>query len=67
MKVLMLLSYPGLTGPAELALSDGEGLRKLNNGLIHVLNRFRNEKIAGHVTLTKGERSALAECASNVL
>ena len=28
MNVLMLLSYPGLTGPAELALGDGEGLRR---------------------------------------
>ena len=27
MNVLMLLSYPGLTGPAELALSDAVGLR----------------------------------------
>lgn len=38
-----------------------------NNGLIHVVNKFRNEKLAGHITLTKGERSALAELASNVL
>ena len=38
-----------------------------NNGLIHVMNKFRNEKLAGHITLTKGERSALAELASNVL
>ena len=46
---------------------DNPYLDSMNNGLIHVLNRFRNEKIAGHVTLTKGERSLLAECASNVL
>ena len=38
-----------------------------NNGLIHVVNKFKNEKLAGHITLTKGERSALAELASNVL
>jgi PhoH-like ATPase len=38
-----------------------------NNGLIHVVNKFRNERLAGHITLTKGERSALAELASNVL
>jgi PhoH-like ATPase len=38
-----------------------------NNGLIHVVNRFRNEKLAGHVTLTKGERSPLAELAANLL
>ena len=38
-----------------------------NNGLIHVVNKFRTERLAGHITLTKGERSALAELASNVL
>ena len=38
-----------------------------NNGLIHVVNRFKMEKVAGHVTLTKGERSQLAELAANLL
>ncbi len=38
-----------------------------NNGLIHVVNRFRGEKIAGHVKLAKGERSELAEIAANLL
>ncbi|MCI0573792.1 MAG: PhoH family protein [Myxococcaceae bacterium] len=38
-----------------------------SNGLVHVVNRFRNEKIAGHITMTKGERSALAELAANLL
>jgi PhoH-like ATPase len=38
-----------------------------NNGLIHALNKFKNEPIAGHVTLTKGERSQLAELAANLL
>ncbi len=38
-----------------------------NNGLVHIVNRFRSEKIAGHVTLTRGERSELAELASNLL
>jgi PhoH-like ATPase len=38
-----------------------------NNGLSVVVERFKDEPIAGHVTLTKGERSALAELASNVL
>lgn len=38
-----------------------------NNGLVHVVNRFRNEKIAAHITLTKGERSELAEIAANIL
>jgi PhoH-like ATPase len=38
-----------------------------NNGLVHVVNRFRNEEIAGHVTLSKGERSDLAELAAHLL
>ncbi len=38
-----------------------------NNGLVHVVNRFMHERIAGHVTLTKGERSDLAELAANLL
>ncbi len=38
-----------------------------NNGLIHVANRFKAERLAGHVTMTKGERSPLAELAANLL
>ncbi len=38
-----------------------------NNGLVHVVNRFMDEALAGHVTLTKGERSPLAELAANLL
>jgi len=38
-----------------------------NNGLVHVVNRFKDQKIAGHITMTKGERSVLAELAANLL
>ena len=38
-----------------------------NNGLVHTVNRFRSERLAAHVTLTKGERSELAELATNLL
>jgi PhoH-like ATPase len=38
-----------------------------SNGLVHVVNRFKSEKIAGHITMFKGERSALAELAANLL
>jgi PhoH-like ATPase len=38
-----------------------------NNGLVHVVNRFKAERIAGHITMTKGERSTLAELAANLL
>jgi PhoH-like ATPase len=38
-----------------------------NNGLTMVVERFKGEPIAGHVTLQKGERSPLAELAANIL
>ncbi len=38
-----------------------------NNGLTTVVERFKGQKIAGHCTLTKGERSQLAELATTVL
>jgi PhoH-like ATPase len=38
-----------------------------SNGLTTVVEKFKGEAVAGHVTLSKGERSQLAELASNVL
>lgn len=38
-----------------------------NNGLTYVVERFKHEAISAHVTLTKGERSQLAELATNLL
>lgn len=38
-----------------------------SNGLSYVVERFKNEVIAGHVTFSKGERSELAEKAANLL
>ena len=38
-----------------------------NNGLTYVIERFKNERIASHVTLQKGERSELATLASGLL
>jgi PhoH-like ATPase len=32
-----------------------------------VVEKFKREAIAGHITLTKGERSPLAELAANLL
>jgi len=46
---------------------DNPYVDQTNNGLIHVVNRFRGEKIAAHVVLTRGERSELAEVAANLL
>lgn len=38
-----------------------------NNGLTTVIERFKGQAIAGTITLSKGERSTLAELASNLL
>jgi PhoH-like ATPase len=43
---------------------DNPYVDQTNNGLVHVVNRFQQEKLAGHVTLSKGERSPLAELAA---
>ena len=38
-----------------------------SNGLTYVVERFKNEPLAGHITLSKGERSSLAERAAALL
>ncbi len=37
------------------------------NGINYLVQRFKNQGLYGHVTLSKGERSDLAEMASNLL
>lgn len=38
-----------------------------SNGLIYAVERMKGQEIAGHMTLSKGERSPLAELAANLL
>ena len=38
-----------------------------SNGLSYLIDRFKGQKLYAHITLEKGERSALAELASNLL
>ena len=38
-----------------------------SNGLTYVVERFKDEPLAGHITLAKGERSGLAEKAATLL
>ena len=38
-----------------------------NSGLTYAVERFKGQKISCHITLTKGERSELAELAANIL
>lgn len=46
---------------------DSPFLDATSNGLAYVVNKFSDEEIAGHITLIKGERSELAEIATNIL
>lgn len=54
-----------LTGDIEQI--DNKNLDAMDNGLSYVLEKFKNSKLAGHITFTKGERSDLAEEAANIL
>jgi PhoH-like ATPase len=38
-----------------------------NNGLVYLVDRFKDESISAHITLSKGERSKLSELATNLL
>ncbi|MFM7312858.1 MAG: PhoH family protein, partial [Cyanobium sp.] len=38
-----------------------------SNGLTWLVERFKGQHLAGHVTLSRGERSELAELAANLL
>ncbi|KMY49315.1 PhoH family protein [Peribacillus loiseleuriae] len=42
-------------------------LDEYNNGLTYVVEKFKEQQIAGHVKLIKGERSGLAQLAANLL
>jgi PhoH-like ATPase len=46
---------------------DNPYIDSASNGLTYVVEKFKGEEIAGHVTLNKGERSCLAELAANLL
>jgi len=54
-----------LTGDIEQI--DNLWLDESSNGLTHAIERFKNENIAGHITLIRGERSPIATLASKIL
>jgi PhoH-like ATPase len=54
-----------LTGDIEQI--DNVHVDAFTNGLTYAVERFKDYPIAGHVTLIKGERSALATLASQIL
>jgi len=47
--------------------SDNPYIDSSSNGLSYAVERLKGQDISGHVTLTKGERSPLAELAANLL
>lgn len=46
---------------------DNPYVDSISNGLSHLVERFKEVPLAGHVTLVRGERSSLAEMAANIL
>lgn len=54
-----------LTG--DIDQIDSPYLDAASNGLTYVVERFKTEPLGGHMTLLKGERSALAERAASLL
>ncbi|BCB03211.1 PhoH family protein [Bacillus sp. KH172YL63] len=50
--------------PAQI---DHPYLDEYNNGLTYVVEKFKDQKLAGHVKLMKGERSGLAQLAADIL
>jgi len=42
-------------------------LDEYNNGLTYVVEKFKDQKISGHVKLVKGERSSIAQLAADLL
>ena len=54
-----------LTGDPEQI--DNPYVDASSNGLTYVVERFKQSPISGHISLHKGERSALAEAASDLL
>ena len=54
-----------LTGDIEQI--DNVYLDETSNGLTYVIEKFKEQQVAGHITLIKGERSKLATLASKLL
>ncbi len=54
-----------LTGDVEQI--DSVYLDATSNGLSYAVEKFKNHNLAGHITLTKGERSKVATLASKIL
>ncbi len=69
MKTLITRAGPGtkVVCLGNLAQIDTPYLTETSSGLTHVVDRFKNWEHGGHVTLRRGERSRLADFASDTL
>jgi PhoH-like ATPase len=69
MKALVTRAGPGtkLVCLGNIAQIDTPYLTETTSGLTYVVNRFRGWEHSGHVTLKRGERSRLADHASEIL
>jgi PhoH-like ATPase len=69
MKALLTRAGPGtkMVCLGNIAQIDTPYLTETTSGLTYVVNRFRGWPHAGHITLRRGERSRLADQASDVL
>jgi PhoH-like ATPase len=69
MKAIVTRAGPGtkLVCLGNIAQIDTPYLSETTSGLTYVVNRFRGWEHYGHVTLLRGERSRLADFASEML
>jgi PhoH-like ATPase len=69
MKALVTRAGPGskMICLGNIAQIDTPYLTETTSGLTYVVNRFRGWNHSGHVTLLRGERSRLADYASEAL
>jgi PhoH-like ATPase len=69
MKALITRAGPGtkLACLGNIAQIDTPYLTEMTSGLTYAVNRFRGWAHSGHVTLVRGERSRLADYASDIL
>ena len=69
MKALLTRAGPGtkMVCLGNIAQIDTPYLTETTSGLTYVVNRFRDWPHAGHITLRRGERSRLADQASEIL
>jgi PhoH-like ATPase len=69
MKALVTRAGPGtkIACLGNIAQIDTPYLSETTSGLTYVVNRFRGWAHSGHITLVRGERSRLAEYASDIL